>query len=491
MIEALEDIEIQTVEEELSRYYSPEPEIESKMPMISPDDKSAPKFKASDPSELLRFIDRMEDLYEKHDVDSESDKIKTLGKFASAQAEREWKAFPSYKKDVWKNFKRDVIDSYPEAARMERGSLTALTKLCKKYSGDNQIETDDRAELAALIRAFRAEAEKLTEPPAIISNRDLVVKFLGCLDAGFADRVDNRLEMQPERPAASQPAIPAAIAAARDSIRGEDRYTLEEVIETAELVSDRAVLRGGVLGRGGASVQRSDSESSKGMGRENITVKIEESVAQLADTIINNEKTRTMEYKQFQEAQMKTMREFQNMMMNTVRQTQSMNSYVQAPAPRTYQSRPEASFPIRNNMGGANNGCYYCHEDGHRLNDCSHAHLHLDKKWIIRTDTGHLRLPNNTVIRLTEGKSMKEMVEQINGVAVNLNLGSSGSVSTFLQEEENVFEQQRTRLSDELLLSQNLSKLAGRFGMEAMDRVWNSRNQYIYTEPPEPTMDHF
>ena len=64
----------------------PAPEVElpmaDKNKMPNPQSRDAPSFDADKPEELLRFINRMEDLYKKHGIDNAKDKIEMLGKYA-------------------------------------------------------------------------------------------------------------------------------------------------------------------------------------------------------------------------------------------------------------------------------------------------------------------------------------------------------------------------------------------------------------------------
>src|SRR4051812_8954926 len=67
--------------------------------------------------------------------------------------------------------------------------------LCDKYQvHSNKIAINNNSQLAALVRMFRAEARKLLEPPVLVSNRDLVTRFLECLDPSFSSKVEDKLD---------------------------------------------------------------------------------------------------------------------------------------------------------------------------------------------------------------------------------------------------------------------------------------------------------
>ncbi|KDR70637.1 hypothetical protein GALMADRAFT_19375, partial [Galerina marginata CBS 339.88] len=136
--------------------------------MPIPGSRDAPKFDEDQPSELLRFISRIEDLYKANKIEGDPEKKKLLGKYATAVTESEWQAFSSYKEGrTWEDYKKEIIKSYPEAAALETGSLERLEKIIRAKGGGRRIREENLEELLSLKRSFCAEAAKLLTPPAL------------------------------------------------------------------------------------------------------------------------------------------------------------------------------------------------------------------------------------------------------------------------------------------------------------------------------------
>ena len=115
-----------------------EPDESLNMPskdMPSPYARDAPKFHYEKPEELNRYIRRLEELFSKHSIDDEREKIKYLGAYADARTEKEWEAMKSYDLGIFDNHKKEIIDSYPEASNEARGSIKELKGIRDSFSG--------------------------------------------------------------------------------------------------------------------------------------------------------------------------------------------------------------------------------------------------------------------------------------------------------------------------------------------------------------------
>jgi hypothetical protein len=187
--------------------------------MPSPDTRDAPKFHYEKPRELNRFIRRVEELFEMHGVKSNTAKIKYLGAYADARTEREWEAMSSSASGNFASFKKEIIESYPEANDEMRGSMIELKRIINCYSN---MMPEDLAQLQAYRRAFTAEAKKLRADPPLLSNCEVVNKFLQPLDESFRERIVDKLDLA--RMVKSAPEI---------NVRAEDRFSLKEIMETA------------------------------------------------------------------------------------------------------------------------------------------------------------------------------------------------------------------------------------------------------------------
>jgi len=211
--------------------------------------KEAPKFDPEEPAELLRYISQVEEIWKGKTLDK-AGKKKGLCKYVPSVTEQEWMAFDTYDDEfMYEKFKEEVINSYPEAAMLEKGSLVRLEQICRE---NQRIGPKDLKTLLSFKRAFTMEAKKLQKPPIVIKNHALVAKFANCLTDAFRENVFARLDMimnQGNRlkealaklgvqmgaaPAAGQAAVVPPDPIPR---RPEDRYQWKEVIEVAETMA--------------------------------------------------------------------------------------------------------------------------------------------------------------------------------------------------------------------------------------------------------------
>lgn len=172
----------------------------------------------------------MEDNFTEAGVTADDDKKEALGKYTDQQTEEEWAALATYDTGTWEDFKKEIVNNYPEAKYAEEGTIAQLNEICKDH---RRLSLGDTSELASLKRQFQTEAKKLLQPPACISNRELVEKFLGCLTSDFEDRVLSRLALEDSKPvtvtAGTVPPPPR---------RGDDKYSYEKVIGTALVMAE-------------------------------------------------------------------------------------------------------------------------------------------------------------------------------------------------------------------------------------------------------------
>jgi len=216
--------------------------------MIAPGARDAPKFSSRKPQELRRFLRTMEDAWNDAGIVTDAEKKESIGKYADAESEEEWTAFETFEAGhTWEEFKAELIENYPEAAAAERGTPARIKQICVESKG---VRLGDIKAVYALRRAFMAEAKKLVKPPAVMSNRELVELFIGCLSEQMGAAVLQALgnttaaQSKPQAGSLAQASSTASTSASAVSNvvsrRPEDKYDLEEVMKAAIQVSENS-----------------------------------------------------------------------------------------------------------------------------------------------------------------------------------------------------------------------------------------------------------
>ena len=197
--------------------------------MPSPYSRDAPKFDYKNPHELNRFIRRVEELFDKFGVESDVEKIKYLGIYADARSEREWEGMSSHASGNFSSFKKEIVESYPEAYYEMRGSMIELRRIINHYSN---LLPEDLVQLQAFRRAFVAEVKKLRAEPPLLSNREAVIHFLTPLSEPFRQKILTRLDL-----------VEMVKSSSDKNRRPEDRFSLNEIIETAIQIARSTPIR--------------------------------------------------------------------------------------------------------------------------------------------------------------------------------------------------------------------------------------------------------
>ena len=417
--------------------------------------KEAPRFNPEEPAELLRYIAQVEEIYEGKTPDKAAKK-KGLCKYVPSVTEQEWMAFDTFDDEFsYEKFKEEVINSYPEAAMLEKGSLARLEQICRE---NQRIGPKDLKTLLNFKRVFTMEAKKLQKPPTLVENHALVAKFANCLTDAFRENVFARLDMitnqqnglkgaleklgvQMGAPAA-QPATgggqvaPPPPAPQPDPIprRPEDRYQWKEVIEAAETMA-RNMNPGSERWEELARSSRPGATTSAG-----VTVKTEPAYLTPVKEDIETLKQDISHVRDGMVTQSKMQREllevFKSLQQKLTQPapapppTQPMyqpqqaipNMQYQAPPvhqqPYMGQQRPYApQAPRYQNQERTNSGvCHYCHQTGHFINTCPARQVHLESGKVI-VENGRTRFPDGKPIPWEPtDKTPREKVEEHHAV---------------------------------------------------------------------------
>ena len=367
--------------------------------MPQPDCREAPKFKNDEPSGLIRFLERMEELWKECSINDDRIKVKTVGRYADPQSESEWKALTHFENGTWNEFKTELISSYPEAIDQVEGSLPRLREVCR---ANPRIGVRDEAPLKKLKREFMAQATRLLliKPP-IISNRELVEHFYGCLDENFRHQINSRLSLkgidQGANITVAAATGPAEIAAAAALARRKgDKYDLDQVIAIAIDIVE-----------GASSFLVSDSPLPTqiaviGGKEEELVTKLEmeeikQSVLGITERIEKTEK--------------KTLNGLEGIMKALQQQNSQPPSHQASYPNNTQPPRQRTSdVPPRPNAFK----CHYCFQPGHFIMACPEKQKHFEEGKIKTGANGTtLTLSDGTYIsREPENVSLKDKVDE-------------------------------------------------------------------------------
>jgi len=320
--------------------------------MPLPGSHGAPHFDKEKPIELLRFIEQMEDLFKEYAVSEDQAKKRYLGKYTDQKTEFEWRAFDTYdSSSSYEEFKAALIDDYPEAKMAGKGTLSNLRKICKEHQC---IHIDDFAKLKSLTRSFKAEQKLLLKPPALVSNRELVDLFLGCLKEAFQTQVEHSLNIQLSKDSKKKSIDDDK------AHRPEDPYDILEVIEMAESIAGRAqgATSLNATGRGVNVTEARTTREPHTHSTPTYNIKLEDDLRELNNKVaLLMDKFTTSE--RVQQSTLQALKQEMNRLTDSL-----MHQHV-ATAPTARQTTQPTW-----KMGP--DGCWYCEELGHFAMNCPH-----------------------------------------------------------------------------------------------------------------------
>ena len=381
-------------------------EMVSEKKMIAPGSRDAPKFSSDRPEGLRRFVRLIEDLWQEAGVTDDETKKSTIGKYADEDSEEEWAALSTFgPSHSWAEFKKELIENYPEAAAAERGTPARIRQLCAETT---KVSLGDMPALYRFRRAFMAEATKLQKPPAAMANRELVELFIGCLSNTFSSAVLQFLGNT----------VPNEKAKAKDGDaprRPEDRYDLTEVCKAALQVSENS--------QGMFSLMRKDSflnGSERGVLMFNQPISEAKALAEKVNEMESVQAlerdhlasvTKTMESK---------MSGLEEMIKTLLAQSQAAPSQGVCKGDCKSGSCKihEVSGGPTQRWGGKQNGlsnekCFWCGLLGHFQADCDDLKNQIRLGNVKVNQEGKLRLRDGSFIpNQPVGATMKEKVER-------------------------------------------------------------------------------
>ena len=273
-----------------------------------------------------------------------------------------------------------------------KGTLSNLRKICKEHQ---RIHVDDFAELKSLTRSFKAEQKLLLKPPALVSNRELVDLFLGCLKEAFRTQVEHSLNIQLSKDSKKKSVDDDK------ARRPEDPYDILEVIEMAESIAGRAqgTTSSNATGRGVNATEARTTREPHTHSTPTYNIKLEDDLREL-----NNKVALLMDKFTTSERAQQSALQASKQEMN--RLTESLMHQHVATAPTARQTTQPTW-----KMGP--DGCWYCEELGHFATNCPHRDEHIRTGKIkISGNKMFFALTGQPVPRGSNGKSAKMIVEE-------------------------------------------------------------------------------
>ncbi|KAF9251447.1 hypothetical protein L218DRAFT_1010540 [Marasmius fiardii PR-910] len=293
----------------------------------------------------------------------------------------------SAKGDDWEQFKKDLLDKFPEVCDDDIGSVTRLGRIQSKYKFVSQ---GDLGKLKAYHREFHIEVQKLLQPGKIVlSNVEAVKRYLGGLEPRFQKGVKDRLRDQ----------LLEEKEWDQSTHQREDPFTLDKVMEMALRMASRSV---------SSNLYESEEEDyshstkSKKWSKESEDMTSSGSKGGLITWKSHNTlglsklKGEPDEWERkisttldSQDSSLKNMDWFMAESMKTMSALlKELQEQLDARPTSTYNNNSESSSP-----------CILCHKTGHFQKDCPEGKELMEKGWIcLQPGTNRVVMRNDSKI---------------------------------------------------------------------------------------------
>ncbi|KAJ7306269.1 hypothetical protein DFH08DRAFT_976006 [Mycena albidolilacea] len=201
-------------------------------------ESNVPKFTTEDKDDLRDFIEQVDDIIALAQITNDDEKKKLLTAYLPAKKREIWRALSEYTAGTtYANFKKAVLDAYPEMKEDLDGTLEELEKLCAE---NRNIKRAEEGRLKRFGMRFRTLVKKLSQAPAIILNKEACRRYLDALERGFAENLRMAINT---RNLIKDDLVQAGIqpAAAQNTLdhRKEDPIILDELIKMAERLANK------------------------------------------------------------------------------------------------------------------------------------------------------------------------------------------------------------------------------------------------------------
>jgi hypothetical protein len=328
-----------------------------------------------------------------------------LTSYLPAKKREIWRALPEYAAGTsFVDFKKAVFKAYPEVKEDLDGTLEELIKLCAE---NKSIKRSEEGRLKRFGMRYRALVNKLTQPPAIILNKEACRHYLDALERGFAETLrmaintrnlikEDLLQLGGNAPV---PAIPNAV-----DHRKEDPILLDELIKMAERLANK----------GSADTTWGEEEEPEYKRSDRFpTIKIERRDAridELGGELSGLRDAMLIAQKQSKAAHEELLKAFQNSKNTAPAQenTEQRDSGTRGGPPTTYG--PDRQYGRGYGTPMQRGGCYYCDGQDHFAKECTVKAAHIHKGWIVVED-GQQRLADGGYIPRGRGPAATRVEE--------------------------------------------------------------------------------
>lgn len=328
----------------------------------APGTPHAPSFSDNEISTLPRFIERMRLLFSEKGVKDDARKKEYLGMCADPNTEVSWRQLDTYANGTFEEHVIKVILMYPDVGRLILGSTDELNKVITQFKPVHMNGTT----YPSYQRAFLREANKLKSGQQVLTEREMVQKFIVGLDPFFAQKIWDRLELTRTAP------VPSAVSKGKQVLgmptpfedlfeRPEDRYTLEEVVEAAQTIDNASHSEfGNIVHRGGAPRENWSVPGFKNSSNPNNPPKesaFAKDIEDLKETMVNIQTSLGCMDKKYD-----------TYFSGAEGQKKKLDEEMQA-----------ALKPKTSTFTAPEGGCFYC-KGPHYVNECEDRNARLDKK---------------------------------------------------------------------------------------------------------------
>ncbi|KAJ7487124.1 hypothetical protein FB451DRAFT_1363225 [Mycena latifolia] len=392
----------------------------------NPWDKNSPSFDGQTADSLLKYFRHCEMIIEGANINDDKGKKAVLMKYVDRPVQEIWEGLATFASDTFVKWSKEVRSLYPEIKELENGSLERIKEIsaAARNLGRHQQGLIKRFGLT-----FGIEAKKISKPPCLLTNKQLVDLYLTSFEHDFRREIEMMIrQTQYYRDAAGPIQGPATRAGVNpngtntgDVERPEDTIPLQELFD---MVNSMAKTYSGVtpvevkLNGEARSISKDkipplSFDSTGGNQLVKIKTEIDErfdifsnDIAQLKD----GHKTQQKHIDSGFERLEKTVRQVMSQASRGPAPHQELNTTIDSGNKDQDRSLKGGLFdrPYKSNEDRA---CFYCLITGHMVRDCPYKQEHIDAGQLIIEDN-RMKMGDGTPLpSWPQDKSKKQRVD--------------------------------------------------------------------------------